>query len=83
MSAIEKLKTKIEETHRHLLSLQEENRRLREQAAQYASYNPEETAALRRAVEEKSAEVIALKNEIAEKDTEIEAIIAKVEALLA
>jgi predicted RNase H-like nuclease (RuvC/YqgF family) len=82
MSAIEKLKLKIEELKTNFNELHTENRGLKAELESGAGSNEEELNRLKELLETKEKQILQLKNEITEKDTEIEAIIAKVETLL-
>jgi predicted RNase H-like nuclease (RuvC/YqgF family) len=82
MSAIEKLKLKIEELKTNFNELHTENRGLKAELESGAGSNEEELNRLKELLETKEKQILQLKNEIVEKDTEIEAIIAKVETLL-
>jgi len=81
MNAIEKLKQKIEELKNNFNQLQEANAALKAEL-EGASGNGEELEQLKRTLLSKEEQIQQLRNEITEKDTEIEAIIAKVETLL-
>ena len=81
MNAIEKLKQKIEELKNNFNQLQEANAALKTEL-EGASGNGEELEQLKRTLLSKEEQIQQLRNEITEKDTEIEAIIAKVETLL-
>ena len=82
MSAIEKLKLKIEELKTNFNELHTENKGLKTELESGAGSNEEELNRLKELLETKEKQILQLKNEITEKDTEIEAIIAKVETLL-
>ena len=82
MSAIEKLKLKIEELKTNFNELHTENKGLKTELESGAGSNEEELSRLKELLETKEKQILQLKNEIVEKDTEIEAIIAKVETLL-
>ena len=82
MSAIEKLKLKIEELKTNFNELHTENKGLKTELESGAGSNEEELNRLKELLETKEKQILQLKNEIVEKDTEIEAIIAKVETLL-
>ena len=82
MSALDQLKEKVEAWKAQIKTLQEENRALKEEL-ESAAGGSEELERLRATVREYEATITALRDEIAEKDQEIEEIITKVEALLA
>ena len=96
MSALDRLKEKVdawkarirelEEANAALgsakSSLEEELRQCREGGAQELEALRNETSALRSQLEAKEETIAALRTELETKDAEIEAIIAKVEALL-
>ena len=96
MSALDRLKEKVdawkarirelEEANAALSSaksgLEEELRQCREGGAQELETLRSETASLRSQLEAKEETIAALRTELETKDAEIEAIIAKVEALL-
>ena len=82
MHAIEKLKLKIEELKNNFNQLQETNRTLKTEL-EGATGSNEELELLKRTLIAKEEQIQQLRAEIGEKDTEIEAIIAKVETLLA
>ena len=82
MHAIEKLKLKIEELKNNFNQLQETNRTLKAEL-EGATGSNEELELLKRTLTAKEEQIQQLRAEIGEKDTEIEAIIAKVETLLA
>ncbi len=82
MHAIEKLKHKIEELKNNFNQLQEVNRSLKAEL-EGAAGSSEELEALKSQLSLKDEQIAQLRAEITEKDTEIEAIIAKVETLLA
>jgi len=83
MSALEQLKEKIKNLKVSYQSLQEENKILMEELDGATAVDGSELDKLKKALKTKENEIKILKEELAEKDTEIEAIIAKVEALLA
>jgi predicted RNase H-like nuclease (RuvC/YqgF family) len=82
MSALDKLKEKVQAWKARIEELETENAALREQLAS-AAQGGEEVEALRKQLSEYEKTIADLRNEITEKDDEIEEIIAKVEALLA
>lgn len=67
MEVLQRLKAKIENLHTSYTTIKEENERLKQQLQNSSSLHDE---------------VARLKEELAQKDSEIEAIIQKVEALL-
>ena len=89
MSALQKLQEKIEQWRRNHEELKAQNSDLKSQLAGIAStHNDQESviAELRQQVEQCSgqeATIETLSRELAEKDAEIEKIIAQVETLLA
>jgi len=82
MLAIEKLKIKIESLKQNFNQLQEENRALKAKLEQGTGEDVEALEDLKELLAAKETEIAKLKNEIREKDVEIEAIITKVETLL-
>ncbi len=82
MLAIEKLKIKIEELKHNFSQLQEENKLLKAEMESGLGEGAEELDRVRATLIAKESEITKLKKEITDKDTEIEAIIAKVETLL-
>jgi SMC interacting uncharacterized protein involved in chromosome segregation len=82
MSALDRLKEKVEVWKRRIDELEQENRKLREQTDQVGVGNSDEVDALRAQLEVCQGTVTELRDDIAEKDLEIDAIIAKVEALI-
>ena len=84
MSALDRLKEKIEIWKGRIDELERENSALREQVEQQAAFGvTEDEDVLQDALEACRQQVAALEHEMAEKDQEIEAIIAKVEAMIA
>ena len=71
MSALQRLQEKIEQWRRDFEALKSENAQLKVQLSQLGATQ-----------DEKERQIEALKRELAEKDAEIEKIIAQVEALL-
>ena len=82
MLAIEKLKIKIESLKQNFNQLQEENRALKAELEQGTGEDVKALEDLKELLAAKETEIAKLKNEIREKDVEIEAIITKVETLL-
>jgi len=82
MSALDQLKEKVEAWKTQIKTLQEENQTLKKEI-EAAAGGSQELEKLRATVIEYEETITALRDEIAEKDQEIEEIIAKVEALLA
>ena len=82
MSALDRLKEKVEVWKRRIDELEHENRELKKQADQVGVGNSDEVDALRAQLEVCQGTVTELRDDIAEKDLEIDAIIAKVEALI-
>jgi predicted RNase H-like nuclease (RuvC/YqgF family) len=71
MSAIEKLKLKIEELKTNFNELHTENKGLKTELESGAGSNEEELSRLKELLETKEKQILQLKNEIVEKDTEI------------
>ena len=82
MSALDRLKEKIEAWKTQVDVLEKHNKELETQLKEAAT-GSDEVEKLRATLGEYEATITALRNEIQEKDDEIEEIIAKVEALLA
>ncbi len=82
MSALDRLKEKIEAWKTQVDTLEKNNKAL-EAKLKEAAAGGDEVTKLRATLSEYEATITALRNEIQEKDDEIEEIIAKVEALLA
>ena len=82
MSALDRLKEKVEAWKERIAQLEEENTRLQEQLEAGAA-DSQEVETLKAALNTCEETVASLRQEIADKDEEIEEIIAKVEALLA
>jgi predicted RNase H-like nuclease (RuvC/YqgF family) len=82
MSALDKLKKKIQAWKARIEELESENSALREQL-EAAAQGGEEVEMLRKQLDEYAKTIADLQSEITEKDDEIEEIITKVEALLA
>jgi len=82
MSAIERLKAKIEEIRGSYQAAQAELATVKRELAEAGS-SSEELDRFKSQLALKDEQIQQLRNEIIEKDTEIEAIIAKVETLLA
>ncbi len=81
MSALDRLKEKIETWKKRLDELEQENRELREQLDRADEGEFADETLLAELAECQNT-VTALKEDIVEKDQEIEEIIAKVEALI-
>jgi len=81
MSALDRLKEKVEVWKTQIDTLEKRNKELEAQLKEAAG--SDEVEKLRATLSEYEATITALRNEIQEKDDEIEEIIAKVEALLA
>ena len=81
MQAIDRLKEKIEAIKNSYQAAQSEIGRLKTELVE-TSGNTEEVDTLKSQLLSKEEQIQQLKHEIIEKDTEIEAIIAKVETLL-
>jgi predicted nucleic acid-binding Zn-ribbon protein len=79
MSALDRLKEKVDAWKQRIEELEQENHNLREQDTHGGNG---EIDALRAQLEGCQKTVADLRNDIAEKDQEIEAIISKVEALI-
>ncbi|NKQ40864.1 MAG: hypothetical protein HF962_04765 [Sulfurovum sp.] len=82
MTALDRLKEKIEILKQSYQSVQEENRTIKAELSN-TSNNDSELEMLKEQIALKNREIERLTSNISEKDTEIEAIIAKVETLLA
>ncbi len=82
MSALDRLKEKVESWKERIAQLEEENARLQEQLEAGAA-DSREVETLKAALNTCEETVASLRQEITDKDEEIEEIIAKVEALLA
>ena len=82
MSALDRLKEKVEAWKQRIDELEQENRELRVQADQADQGSGEEADGLRIQLEACQNTVTELRDDIAAKDLEIDAIIAKVEALI-
>ncbi|WP_456434122.1 hypothetical protein [Nitratifractor sp.] len=89
MNALDRLKEKIDTWKARIRELEGETARLREEKEALSKEleackegGSKELENLRGTLEEKEATIVALRKELETKDAEIEAIIAKVEALL-
>ena len=83
MSVLERLKEKINDLKIDYHRLKVENQELKSQIDNATDGNTDELESLRKEIADKNEYVDKLKAELAEKDDEIEAIISKVEALMA
>ena len=83
MSALDRLKEKIEAWKQRIDELESENHDLRTQLEHIPQTDGEEVKDLNAALEACHETVAALEKDIADKDLEIDAIIAKVEAMIA
>ena len=83
MSAIERLKEKVEHMRENFLKLEKENASLKKELkTAEQSGSSEELEELKKELIAKDDLIATLRQEIEKKDAEIEAIISKVEALL-
>ena len=82
MSALDRLKEKIEAWKARIAELEDENGLLRKQLEEKPQQAAAENDTLHEALEQCREQVTSLEKEMVEKDQEIEAIIAKVEALI-
>ena len=82
MSALDRLKEKVERWKERIAQLEEENRSLRERLEGAPGEESADAQDLRSALEACRETVTVLEKDIADKDLEIDAIIAKVEALI-
>ena len=82
MSALDRLKEKVERWKERIAQLEEENRSLRERLEGAPREESADAQDLRSALEACRETVAVLEKDIADKDLEIDAIIAKVEALI-
>lgn len=80
MTALERLKAKIDEWKNNYEAIAKENEALKEQLATSAGLAGKEE--LKKEIESLNEEISRLKQEIEEKDIEIENILENVEALL-
>ena len=83
MSVLERLKEKIDDLKIDYRRLKVENQELKSQIDNATDGNTDELESLRKEITDKNEYIDKLKAELAEKDDEIEAIISKVEALMA
>ncbi|HIP61178.1 MAG TPA: hypothetical protein EYG98_01320 [Sulfurovum sp.] len=83
MSVLERLKEKIDDLKIDFRRLKVENQELKSQIDNATDGNTDELESLRKEITDKNEYMDKLKAELAEKDDEIEAIISKVEALMA
>ena len=81
MTALEKLKTKIDEWKTNYEAIEKENKELKAKLENGGS-SIQDTTQLEEEITRLNAEVEKLKQEIEEKDIEIESILENVEALL-
>ena len=81
MSALDRLKEKIETWKKRIDELEQENKELRQELERVGDETYADETLLAELAECQNT-VSALQEDIAEKDKEIEAIIAKVEALI-
>ena len=83
MSALERLKEKVEHMRENFVRLEEENASLKKELeAARQNSSSEELEELKKELIAKDDLIATLRQEIENKDAEIEAIISKVEALL-
>jgi len=82
MSAIQRLREKIDEFKADFLRIKQENEELKLHSEIPADSDDELVASLRNDIASRNEQIKELKDELAEKDLEIEAIITKVETLL-
>jgi predicted RNase H-like nuclease (RuvC/YqgF family) len=82
MSALDRLKEKVDAWKLRIEELEQDNKELRKQVDHTGAGNSDEVDDLRVQLEACQNTVTELRNDIAEKDLEIDAIIAKVEALI-
>jgi len=83
MSALERLKEKVEHMRENFVKLEEENASLKKELeAARQNSSSEELEELKKELIAKDDLIATLRQEIENKDAEIEAIISKVEALL-
>lgn len=84
MSSIDRLREKIDKIKLAYLQLQEQHTQLLKSAENAQSQNPDnpEADALRAELQQKDELVTQLRKELSDKDTEIDAIITKVESLI-
>ena len=82
MTALERLKEKIESWKSNYEKMAAENAELKKELENCGGGSSEELESLKAALREKESRIEALEQEIEEKDVEIESIIANVEALL-
>ena len=83
MSALDRLKEKVEAWKQRIDKLEQENLDLRAQLEQLPQRNDDEVGSLSEALEACQERVAVLEKDIVDKDREIDAIIAKVEAMIA
>lgn len=82
MSAIHRLREKIDDLKANFLTIQKENEELKLQSEIPTQSDDKLISSLRSDIANRNQQIKELKDELAEKDEEIEAIITKVETLL-
>jgi len=82
MTALERLKAKIEEWKNNYETIAKENEELKEKLENCSGGSVQDTTQLEEEIARLNAEINKLKQEIEEKDIEIENILENVEALL-
>ena len=83
MSALDRLKEKVEAWKQRIEELEQANQDLRAQLEQLPQRDDDEVGSLNDALEACQERVAVLEKDIVDKDREIDAIIAKVEAMIA
>lgn len=82
MSAIHRLREKIDDLKANFLTIQKENEELKLQSEIPTQSDDKLISSLRSDIANRNQQIKELKDELAEKDEEIEAIITKVETLI-
>jgi predicted RNase H-like nuclease (RuvC/YqgF family) len=83
MSALDRLKEKVEAWKQRIDELEQANQDLKAQLEHLPQRDDDEAGSLREALEVCQERVAVLEKDIVDKDREIDAIIAKVEAMIA